>query len=249
MATTLAELLAVRDRAAAFSGWSFDHAGVTHPEGREPWDYAAVAASHVRHAGAVLDLGTGGGERFGEVLASAGFSGRAYATEQWHVNAPVARERLRPLAVPVVRADSLRLPFRGGSFELVLSRHEAVEPAEVDRVLRSGGHFLTQQVFESWQELRPFFPRQTVHPAHEDGYRDWFAGAGYGVRQERHRYGAVFESVGDLVFNLLVAPWEIPGLDVERDFEALRAVERALGSAGRIRLSEARYLLRARKPG
>ena len=249
MATTLAELLAVRDRAAAFSGWSLDHAGVTYPEGREPWHYVAVAASHVRHAGAVLDLGTGGGERFGEVLESAGFSGRAYATEQWHVNAPVARERLRPLAVPVVRADSLRLPFRGESFELVLSRHEAVEPAEVDRVLRSGGTFLTQQVFESWQELRPFFPRQTVHPAHADGYRDWFAGAGYGVRQERHHYGAVFESLGDLVFNLLVAPWEIPGLDVERDFEALRAVERALGSAGRIRLSEARYLLRARKPG
>jgi SAM-dependent methyltransferase len=39
-----------------------------------------------------------------------------------------------------------RLPFRDGAFELVVNRHEAFAAAEVARVLRSGGVFLTQQV-------------------------------------------------------------------------------------------------------
>ncbi len=104
-------------------------------------------------------------------------------------------------------------------------------------------------MFNSWQELRRFFPRQTVHPPHEDAYRDWFERAGYAVQQERRPYAAVFRSLGDLVFRLLVAPWEIPHPDVERDFEALLAIERELGTGAGIPLTEGRYLLRARKPG
>ena len=244
----LRALLAVQERARSFSGWSFDDVRVSFPNGREPWDYVADARALLRRASAVVDLGTGGGERFAEMLEG-GCPARLVATEQWHVNAPVARDGLASLGVRVVRADSLRLPFRDGSFDLVLSRHEAVEPAEVDRVLRPGGTFLTQQVFASWQELRQFFPRQAVHPRHEETYRDWFEQAGYALTQRRHRYQAVYASLEDLAVNLLVAPWEIPGLDVEEDFEALLAVERELGTGAGIPLTECRYLLTAQKPG
>ncbi len=88
MTTTLAELLAVSARAAAFSGWSFDQASVSYPEGRDPWDYATMAAELLGPLKAAVDLGTGGGELFGEILGAPGFTGRAFATEQWHVNAP-----------------------------------------------------------------------------------------------------------------------------------------------------------------
>ena len=72
---------------------------------------------------ALLDMGTGGGERL---------------------------SRLRPLGIPVVQDEGApdntgqtgndrgRLPFRDGVFGLVASRHEAFRAAEVGRVLAPG---------------------------------------------------------------------------------------------------------------
>ena len=98
------------------------------------------------------------------------------------MNAPVARDRLRPLGVDVVNASSERTPWADASFDLVLSRHEAIEPAEIARILRPGGVFLTQQVAkEQWQELSAFFPDRTVFPDHFDDYRREFEAAGLAV--------------------------------------------------------------------
>jgi len=240
-------LLAAAERARAFSGWAFDDLDVSYPDGREPWDYEGECRERLPAGGRVLDLGTGGGEVFARIVA--GIAAQAAASEEWRVNAPVAYRRLRPLGVPVVRADSRRLPFGAGVFDTVLSRHEAIAPAEVDRMLAPGGLFVTQQVFDSWQELRPFFPRQTVHPPHEREYREWFEAAGYAVTSRECRYRSVFATLEELVFNLLVAPWEIPGLDVEEDLDALLALERGLRTGRGIELTEGRYLLVAMKPG
>ena len=38
------------------------------------------------------------------------------------------------------------MPFEDSRFDVVLNRHELDDPAEVFRVLRPGGVFLTQQV-------------------------------------------------------------------------------------------------------
>jgi hypothetical protein len=90
-------------------------------------------------AGALLDMGTGGGERL---------------------------SRLRPLGIPVVQDEGApdntgqtgndrgRLPFRDGVFGLVANRHEAFRAAEVSRVLAPGGTFITEQVdFHSYDGL------------------------------------------------------------------------------------------------
>src|SRR5688572_10910280 len=105
------------ERAKAFSGWSPSvqsrSLGPT-----EPWDYMARARELAARAAAIVDLGTGGGERFATVID--GHIGRRVATEEWHVNVPIARERLRPLDVEVVACSSLALPFVAASFDLVL---------------------------------------------------------------------------------------------------------------------------------
>ena len=62
--------------------------------------------------------------------------------------------RLSAIGAPVVHASSLHLPFGAGAFELVLNRHEELDPAEVARILAPGGRFLTQQVgSDNWREL------------------------------------------------------------------------------------------------
>jgi hypothetical protein len=110
-------------------------------------------------AQSVLDMGTGGGERFSELLQ--GYGGRAMATELWHVNAPIGAARLKPLGGELVRCHSKELPIAGESIDLVLNRHEELDPAEVARVLRPGGRVFTQQVWNHWKELRRFIPRHT----------------------------------------------------------------------------------------
>ena len=235
----------VVERARRFSGWSFEDLNVSYSAGREPWDYEAAARVLLTGASRVVDLGTGGGEAFSRILA-ANRDVRAFATEEWHVNAPIAVRRLR---IPVVQASSLDLPFRAAAFDLVLSRHEAIGPAEIDRVLAPGGVFLTQQVVpDNWPELRRYFPRKTVHPRHDIEYAAAFRSLGYVVEQQQCMYQAVFASLEGLVFVLLVTPWDID-LDVVADAEALLAVERDLARDQGIALTEGRYLLNARKPG
>ncbi len=43
-------------------------------------------------------------------------------------------------------AGDENLPFPDGSFDLVINRHESYSPAELKRILKPGGCFLTQQV-------------------------------------------------------------------------------------------------------
>ena len=43
------------------------------------------------------------------------------ATESWPPNLPVARRNLRPLGVALLAGDEDGLPFRGESFDLVVS--------------------------------------------------------------------------------------------------------------------------------
>jgi hypothetical protein len=120
----------------------------------------------------------------------------------------------------------------------------------VDRVLTPGGCVLTQQVTpDTWPELRRFFPRMTVFVDHYEEYTKSWRSLGYEVERQRHSWRSAFATLGDMVQMLLVAPWYVPNLDVERDIEALLAVERELGTAAGIVVTEGRYLLRARKPG
>lgn len=242
----LAELQPYVERARTFSGW--EHSGLDiRPLGAvAPWDYEATARLAASKASSVIDLGTGGGERFSRIAAGA--PARLVATEEWGVNARVADARLRPLGIPLVWCDSTRLPFAAASFDLVLSRHEAIDVAEVDRVLMPGGSVIAQQVApDYWGELRRFFPRMTVFPDHDRLYPEGFAARGYEVSMRTHRFKGAFGSLGDLVFMLLTAPWTIPEFDADADLDALLAVEEACRTKDGIVLSEGRYILEARK--
>lgn len=195
----------------------------------------------------VLDLGTGGGELLSNLRP--GLPGRVVATEEWSVNAPIARARLAPLAVSLVRCRSRQLPFASSSFDFVINRHEEFEPDEVVRVLATGGDFLTQQVGpHDWQELQPFFPRMADFgdlPARSfRGLQDRYLTVELSEQGTRIAY----PGLGEFVFMLGVSPWTIPGFDLGRDLDALLAFEAAcLGEDGLV-VTECRFLLTAHKP-
>ncbi|MEX2247879.1 MAG: class I SAM-dependent methyltransferase [Dehalococcoidia bacterium] len=241
---TLRALQPYIERARSFSGWTFDDVRKAPLDPDPPWDYQAVAREHVAVARDVLDMGTGGGEVLSQIVA--GRDARVVATEHWHVNAPIARDRLRPLGGHVVRANNLRLPFRDAAFDLVLNRHEELDPADVVRVLRGGGAIVTQQVgHNQWEEQRRFFPRRTVWPDHFVTYRRGFEAAGMRVEAMRHEQRVAYATLGDVVFMMLITPWEVPDFDPDAEIDALLAMEDALGGPQGIVFTEVRYLIAA----
>jgi SAM-dependent methyltransferase len=207
-----------------------------------------MARALAADARTLLDLGTGGGERLSAIVRDS--RTRSVATEEWHGNAPVAHRTLHPLGADVVRCSSLVLPFASAAFDLVLDRHEALEPAEVARVLTAGGIVLTQQVGpDNWPELRPYFPEKTAFGNHFDTYQRGLRDSGLILDDVRwHDDTVAFERLSDLVFMLLVAPWEAPTFDPDTDVDRLIALEDALRRPAGIALTEPRYLIRAHKP-
>jgi SAM-dependent methyltransferase len=247
-AAVLGRLQEAVDRAHAFSGWDFHHVDIRQVEPGPPWDYERVVREQAPPSGCTLDMGTGGGE----VLARLrnGLPQQVVATEAWHVNAPLAYRRLRPLGVSVVRTRNLLLPFRDGSFDLIINRHEELVPSEVARVLRPRGRFVTQQVArpQLW-ELRRFFPRMTDFGDQRWEYARGLERAGLEITMDRqHDFKTAFRSLSDLAFLMCVTPWSVTDFDVDRDLDALLAVDRAFGTNAGIVLTESRYLIVAQKP-
>jgi SAM-dependent methyltransferase len=237
------------ERARDFAGWDLGLIDMRPLDPGPPWDYEARARELAAGATRVLDIGTGGGEVYSRIAA--GMAVRFTACEEWVVNAHYAPKRLRPLGIDVVHCQTgeRSLPYRAGAFDLVLARHEAIDPVEVDRILAPGGMFLTQQVVpDTWPELHEFFPRATVFPDHWREYHEGFRQRDYEVSAQRHDYRVVFASLGDLVATLMISPWEIPDFDPEADLDALLALERELTTEDGIVLRDGRYILEARKP-
>ena len=239
------ELQPFVDAAQAIEGWQLAFAPEPLEDG-PPWSYEALAAEEIAGASRLLDLGTGGGEVLEPLLAET--SCRAVATEQWIVNAPVAAKRLAARA-PVARASSLALPFRPGCFDLVLSRHEEVEPAEIGRVLSPSGRFLTQQVIANvWPELRPLFPDMTRFPDHFTVYQAGLKRAGLAIEEAREFTHRVrYRELGHLVYHLAAAsPWMLPGFNLEAHAAALDELARWARRDGGVVLTEGFTLIRAR---
>ena len=234
------------EEARLATGWSFP----VHSRKLEKraWDYDQRATELVSRTSSVLDIGTGGGERFSRYCAS--YRGRALATEAWHVNAPIAASTLRPAGIDVVHCDDERLPFASDSFNLVLNRHSAFQPSDVARVLKPGGIFYTEQVWDHWRELKRFLPRMVEYRGYYRRNQDDLREAGLEILDARtHVLPAAFENLGEFVFMLCVASWTIPDFDpLGGDLPALLEVERELTTADGLVVSDGAFIIEATKP-
>lgn len=139
-----AQLKQIAASVGDLSGWDFSR--VRDARAPVPWHYVDVARRTVTPTDEVLDVGTGGGERF---LTLAPHFRRGAGTDISPGMIRQARKNAAAQGVDTIQwlvMDGHRLAFSGGRFDLVLNRHCEVNAAETVRVLRSGGIFITQQV-------------------------------------------------------------------------------------------------------
>ena len=141
---TLKELKQIAASIGKIQGWDFSAVR----DGRDPvpWDYFTLVRNYLTPSSRVLDIGTGGGEKFLTLSPNFGrgigidISDKMIQTA--HKNQ--SKMRINNVSFNVMSADALQLP--DSNFDIVLNRHSVVNVDEVLRVLRTGGYFINQGV-------------------------------------------------------------------------------------------------------
>jgi SAM-dependent methyltransferase len=245
------EQLIAEGESASLEGWDFSWFEGRATEERPRWGYRRLLAKRMAGAAAGLDIQTGGGEVLAQITRPPPV---LVATESWPPNVTVARRNLRPLGAAVVEADDeADLPFRDGSFDLVVSRHPTVAIwPEIARVLRPGGTYLSQQVGAgSNRELTDFMMGpQPVDPGRSAQVAVAEAqAAGLIVADLREQALRVeFYDVGAVVHFLRKVLWTVPGFTVDGYADRLVQMHERIRSQGPFVSHAQRFLIGAHKP-
>lgn len=235
-----------------FIGWDFSYLDGRMLEAQPPWSYSARAAELMKHSSSVVDLDTGGGERFLKLHDH--WPHKVVATEHYPPNFKLATERLTPFGAKVVDiqlSDFGPMPFADGEFDLMLNRHAAFNPYEVGRVLASGGNFLTQQVHGLWAvDLLAAFDAKPQWPdASPEKYLPRLQEAGLEIVNAQDWTGELtFTDVGAIVYYLKAVPWLVPGFSVDSHLKYLFALQNRLENKESLTFTARKYIIEARKP-
>jgi SAM-dependent methyltransferase len=237
----------------SISGWNTSPMRGRWDPREPPWSFSQLVRERLPRIGAMLDLGTGGGELLSSWVPLPRLT---YATEGYGPNLAVARNRLEPLGVRVLPiGPENRIDLPSGSVDLVTCRHEEYDPGEVYRVLRAGGSFITQQVgARNYLEINERLGLKPA-PATNDVTcaRDLASEVASGgllvVDQREAVYSDEFRDVGALTWYLRLAPWQAVGFSPDRNREGLRQIHDDILRLGSFRVTSHRILLVADRPG
>ena len=234
-----------------FVGWDFSYLHGRMFEELPPWSYSLRAAELMKHASSVVDLDTGGGERFLELHEY--WPSNVVATEHYPPNFKLATERLLPLGANVFDvqlSDYGPMPFEDAEFDLVLNRHAAFNPDEVARVLTLGGTFLTQQVhgLSAVDLLAAFNAKPQWPEATPQKYLPRLKAAGLEIINHQDWSGKLtFTDIGAIVYYLKAVPWLVPGFSVKSHQEHLLKLQSQLQRGKTLTFVARKYLIEAQK--
>jgi hypothetical protein len=235
-----------------FIGWDFSYLEGRMLEAQPDWSYSARAAELMKQSSSVLDLDTGGGERFLELREY--WPPKVVATEHYPPNFTLATERLSPFGAKVIDiqlSDFGLMPFADAEFDLVLNRHAAFNPNDVARVLSFGGTFLTQQVHGlSAVDLLAAFDAKPQWPdATPEKYLPRLKAAGLEIVNRQDWSGELtFTDVGAIVYYLKAVLWLVPGFSVESHLKYLLKLQEQLEDDQSLKFTSRKYLIEAHKP-
>ncbi|MGI6366115.1 MAG: class I SAM-dependent methyltransferase [Bacillota bacterium] len=248
----LKEIWKKEEDIAHIHGWDFSHIhGRYTAEDDLPWDFREVIQKYRKDSMKLMDMETGGGEF---LLSLHHPNESTAAIEGYPPNVKLCKEVLLPLGIDFRAAGGCdRLPFSDGSFDIITNRHGDYDAAELRRVLKPNGLFLTPQVGaendrELVQLLLPHisevpYPKQYLVERKTELLEHGFEVLESGEARRPIR----FFDVGALVWFARIIEWEFPGFSVESCLEQLYKAQEILEKTGAIEGSIHRFYIVARK--
>ncbi len=247
MELTLARLRQISDSVGERVGWDFSR--IRTKRAPVPWKYSDLVRQFLANPDCVLDVGTGGGERF-LTLAPCFQKGIGIDVSTEMIAQALRNKRTRGITNVEFRVmDGHHLAFADAEFEIVLNRHCDVNVSETTRVLRPQGYFITQQVgsrnslnlLEAFGWTPASFGEGWWQPVEELAATFEQRGCRVVVKAEYDvRYW--FCDVESLVFWLKAVPLPEP-FDVEKHWEGVRRILHEYSTRQGIETNEHRALL------
>lgn len=248
----LKEVWKQEEAIAHIHGWDFSHIhGRYEEEDVLPWDFRAIIQNYRKDCMKLMDMETGGGE----FLLSLNHPNKnTAAIEGYPPNVKLCKEVLLPLEIDFKEADGAdRLPFPNSGFDLVTNRHGDYDAAELRRVLKPNGLFLTQQVgAENDRELVQLLLPHIAEVPYPKQYLDVRIAEllehGFEVLESGEaRQPIRFFDVGALVWFARIIEWEFPSFSVESCLDQLYEAQAILEKTGVIEGGIHRFYIVARK--
>ena len=239
-----------KDEKAPFKGWEFSYLKGRYNEGNPTWNYKSIAKLLVKKSNSVLDLATGGGEVFSEIL-SVFKPNVAVAIEGYKPNVSVARKNLRKYSVKVIYANETKiLPFENGKFDLVLNRHGGLNVKELGRIISSGGIFFTQQV--DGRNLKDLMKEFGVKPKWEfntlTNIKKQLKSVNFEIIEAKEWKGkTMFKDVGALVYFIKVVPWIIDDFSLKKHQSILEKLQKRIEKKRKLEFTARRFFILAKK--
>jgi SAM-dependent methyltransferase len=226
--------------------------------GEPSWRWPQIAGPYLADAERLLDMGTGDG---GQLLGLEPLPSFTIAYEEWWPTVPAAVETLRPYGVKLVvclgsddntatRRTRPALPFADAAFDVIANRHEAFDADDIARLLRPGGHIVTQQVGgdeeASVRGLLGLAPRADWSLARA---ADQLAAAGLTVVDDgEERPTARFTDIAALVAYVRSTPWSVPEFNPVEMRTRLRELHERCVRHGSVDAVSHRFWIAARRP-
>lgn len=240
------------EKVAKIKGWDFSHiAGRYVEEDNLPWNFKEVIGRYLKDNMNLLDMETGGGEFLLELNHP---NTNTSAIEGYKPNVEFCKNKLLPLGIDFKEADgSDVLPFKDNCFDIVTNRHGDYNVYELNRVLKTKGIFLTQQVgAENDLELIRLLQPEIKEVAFPNQYLKYrkkeLKENGFEILECEEVFRPIkFFDVGALVWFARIIEWEFPNFQVDKYLENLYKVQEILEREGVIEGKIHRFYLVAKK--
>ncbi|PFN04608.1 class I SAM-dependent methyltransferase [Bacillus cereus] len=134
------------DKVGRSNGWDFSK--LKYETEGTMWEFYEEVVERCKPSDVLLDIGTGGGEN---VLKIASAASSVMGIDNSSGMIEMAKSNLEKVCVPnaqFFKMESEDLRFPNSFFDIVSCCHAPFTAAEVARVMKKGGVFLTQQVSE-----------------------------------------------------------------------------------------------------
>lgn len=251
-AEQLKNLWKEEESVAHIHGWNFSHIHGRYTEEDDlPWDFRETIQKYLQDSMKLMDIDTGGGEF---LLSLNHPSKNTAATEGHPPNVKLCKDVLLPLGVNFKEAGRYdRLPFPDESFDMVTNRHGDYDAAELRRILKPDGLFLTQQVgAENDRELVQLLLPHITEVPYPEQYVDVrtteLLEHGFEVLESGEVLRPIrFFDVGALVWFARIIEWEFPGFSVDECLDQLYEAQEIIEKNGAIEGSVHRFYIVARK--